>query len=409
MKELKIDEELQELFPALSEQEYEKLEQSIVTKGFDKRFPIVVWHGFIADGHNRYSVCRKHNIDFVTEELDCETKDEVIDWMMDIQMSRRNLSKVQKIIAVEKYRPVYERLAKEKQLSGLIQNQKSVTQNLVERNIQDSVTPNLAERETRQNRSENETNVKLAKIAGVGKETYRQAVVVLNSDNGELKELMISGEKSISFCYKKLQFLSRKEIQEKKNVIEPVRVQDKKSNVVEKVMVPTVAETKVENPSGKHELKPVEELVFELSQETGLRKGTELDWFKQLSMKYLSLVHENLITTSSRTYAENVTKILNKTVMLLQEIEKKYNPKPKNTGYVPRSRKGADAVTGEIFKEEIILKREEIDVTDKYPWLQGSPDNLHWDNDDSGYISDEVSEQSKYEYLNGLENVNPEH
>ena len=58
--------------------------------------------------------------------------------------------------------------------------------------------------EVQNNRTDNETNSKLAKLAGVGKETYRMGAKILNSDNEELKKRVQSGETSISAGYKEL-------------------------------------------------------------------------------------------------------------------------------------------------------------------------------------------------------------
>lgn len=54
------------------------------------------------------------------------------------------------------------------------------------------------------NRSENETNAKLAKVANVNRETYRQAKRVLDSENDDLKRRVLSGETSINAGYKEL-------------------------------------------------------------------------------------------------------------------------------------------------------------------------------------------------------------
>ena len=70
MKELKIDPELRDLLPPLADDEYKQLEKNIVDNGFDRNFPIMEWRGFIVDGHNRYSICRKHNIDYTIGTLD---------------------------------------------------------------------------------------------------------------------------------------------------------------------------------------------------------------------------------------------------------------------------------------------------------------------------------------------------
>jgi len=46
------------------------------------------------------------------------------------------------------------------------------------------------EADRNKNRSDNETNAKLAKIANVNRETYRQAKRVLDSDNEEIKKAL---------------------------------------------------------------------------------------------------------------------------------------------------------------------------------------------------------------------------
>lgn len=49
------------------------------------------------------------------------------------------------------------------------------------------------------------TNKKLANIAGVKPTTYKMGAKVLNSDNEDLKQRVLSGETSISAGYKELQ------------------------------------------------------------------------------------------------------------------------------------------------------------------------------------------------------------
>lgn len=115
-----------------------------------------------------------------------------------IQLGRRNLSPIQRIAVAEKYRPIYEKQAKERQATST-------------GGANPQLTPNLVEADKTNNRSENETNSKLAKIANVGKETYRQAKRVLDSNNEELKNRVLSGETSISAGYKELQNEKKKE------------------------------------------------------------------------------------------------------------------------------------------------------------------------------------------------------
>lgn len=185
MQKLKIDPELRDLLPPLTNEEYKQLEKNIVENGFDKNFPIMVWHDFIVDGHNRYEICEKHGIDFVYGNLGYETKEEVMEWMLDIQLGRRNLSPIQRIAVAEKYRSLYEKQARERQGTRT--------------DLKDNFVPNLA-----QSKPDNRVNTKLAEVAGVGKETYRMGAKILNSDNEEVKNAVLSGEMSINAGYNKI-------------------------------------------------------------------------------------------------------------------------------------------------------------------------------------------------------------
>lgn len=191
MKELKIDPELKDLLPPLTNEEYKQLEKNIIENGFDRNFPIMEWHGYIADGHNRYSICKKLNIDPVIGTLAYDTKEEVMEWMLDIQLGRRNLSPIQRIAVAEKYRPIYEKQAKERQATST-------------GGVNPQLTQNFVEADKNKKRSENETNAKLAKVANVNRETYRQAKRVLDSNNDDLKQRVLSGKTSINAGYKEL-------------------------------------------------------------------------------------------------------------------------------------------------------------------------------------------------------------
>lgn len=196
MKKLKIDPELRDLLPPLTDEEYKQLEKNIVENGFDKNFPIMVWHDFIVDGHNRYEICEKHEIDFVYGNLGYETKEEVMEWMLDIQLGRRNLSPIQRIAITEKYRPIYEKQAKENQSkagkeygNGGIKLTENLPQALDE-NVKKERNPT--------------TDKRLSDMAGVSEKTYRMGAKILNSSNEDLKQRVLSGETAISAGYKEL-------------------------------------------------------------------------------------------------------------------------------------------------------------------------------------------------------------
>lgn len=186
MKELKIDQELHDLLPPLTDEEYKKLEKNIVANGFDRNFPIMEWNGFIADGHNRYSICKKHKIEPVIGTLAYETKDEVMEWMLDIQLGRRNLSPIQRIAVAEKYRPIYEKQARKNQGTSTGGAHPQLLVNL----------PKAVQTIN--------TSQKLSDIANVSEKTYRMGAKILQSDNEQLKQEVLSGRKKISAAYKEL-------------------------------------------------------------------------------------------------------------------------------------------------------------------------------------------------------------
>ena len=151
------------------------------------------WHGYIADGHNRYSICKKLNIEPVIGTLAYNTKEEVMRWMLDIQLGRRNLSPIQRIAVAEKYRPIYEKQAKENLKEGGrkggLANSSKPSQNSSKAS---SIDNNI------------DVRAKLAKTAGVSTDTYSKGKKILDSDDEELKQEVLSGEKSINAGYKKL-------------------------------------------------------------------------------------------------------------------------------------------------------------------------------------------------------------
>lgn len=124
-----------------------------------------------------------------------------MEWMLDIQLGRRNLSPIQRIAIAEKYRSIYEKQAKERQATSTGGANPQLTQNFVEA-------------DKNKNRSDNETNAKLAKIANVNRETYRQAKRVLDSDNEDLKQRVLSGETAISKGHRKMKESEKKKIKQ---------------------------------------------------------------------------------------------------------------------------------------------------------------------------------------------------
>ena len=85
-----IDKEFQSLIPALTTDEYRGLEESILSEGC--RDALVLWGDTLVDGHNRYSICKKHDIPFKTIQEEFKSRDDVKLWMIGNQLARRNIN-----------------------------------------------------------------------------------------------------------------------------------------------------------------------------------------------------------------------------------------------------------------------------------------------------------------------------
>ena len=89
---LKVNPEFQTLIPPLADDEYKRLEASLVNNGWEGwRGPILVWDGVIVDGHNRYRICQEHGIAFTTKEMHFSDEDSAKLFIIDNQLKRRNL------------------------------------------------------------------------------------------------------------------------------------------------------------------------------------------------------------------------------------------------------------------------------------------------------------------------------
>lgn len=94
--ELTIDAEFKALLPALTPDEYNALQSSIMEEGC--RDPIITWGSVIIDGMNRYEICTALGCGFRTKVLDFPDRDSVKAWMIQNQFGRRNLNASQRAI-----------------------------------------------------------------------------------------------------------------------------------------------------------------------------------------------------------------------------------------------------------------------------------------------------------------------
>ena len=99
---LKIDPEFQGKIPPLTFEELNQLEANILRDGRIIN-PIIVWQGLIVDGHNRYTIAKKHpEIPFTVHEKEFASRYEAIIWICKNQLGRRNLTPEQKLFLIGK-------------------------------------------------------------------------------------------------------------------------------------------------------------------------------------------------------------------------------------------------------------------------------------------------------------------
>lgn len=182
---LTIDNELKAWIPALSADEYALLEESIVQDGC--RDPLVVWGGYLLDGHNRYEICTKHGIEFKTyEKAGLTTKLDVKIWMIENQLGKRNATDFTRTALALKLKPLIEERAQKRSHANLKQGQ----------------SPECLKSDTRGIKPVERTDVAIAKLAGVGKDTVRNVEKIIEKATPEIIAKVQSGAMSISAAAK---------------------------------------------------------------------------------------------------------------------------------------------------------------------------------------------------------------
>lgn len=99
-----IDSEFQSQIPALTDEEFQQLEENILSEG-EGLSPLIVWGNILVDGHNRYKILQQHpEIPYTTRSISCtcETREDVLAWICKHQLGRRNLTPEQKKFLIGK-------------------------------------------------------------------------------------------------------------------------------------------------------------------------------------------------------------------------------------------------------------------------------------------------------------------
>lgn len=176
---ISIDAEFEHLIPPLSEEERTQLEASLKAEGC--RDALVCWNNngtlTLVDGHNRYALCKQHGIEYRITEREFDSREDVIIWIVNNQLARRNLTAFARAELALKQKAAF---AEKRRL------------NMVAGKALDPV-PNLAQGKTRDD---------LASVAEVGHETIRKVEIVGLSAFEGIKRKARDGELSVDRAFK---------------------------------------------------------------------------------------------------------------------------------------------------------------------------------------------------------------
>ena len=214
-----IDNEFKGLIPPLTDEEYKGLEESILKDGC--RDALVLWGEILVDGHNRYEICTRHNIPFKTVQKEFTSRDEVMLWMLQNQLARRNLNDFQRSEMVHKCEDAVKAKAKERQEATQFGGGGKI-----------STTDGKARDE-------------LGKMAGTSGKTYEHAIAVLEKAPEPVVQATRQNDISINSAYQvtKLEPEEQKEIADRIEHIEqePKETQTPKAIVQEVLKRPHVS------------------------------------------------------------------------------------------------------------------------------------------------------------------------
>jgi len=201
---IKIDSEFQARIPPMIDEERELLEESLKKDGCLD--PLRVWDNdgelVLLDGHNRFDICQKLGIEFTTTTINVADRREALNWIIDNQLGRRNLTNSQR-----------------KQLRGL--------RYLNEKEPHGGDRGNQYTKEARdQNDPLAKTAKKIADQTGVSEMTikrdaqFAQAIDLIQQDTPELAQKILKEE--IKPTQKEVLELAQKPTDEKKAIAEEI-------------------------------------------------------------------------------------------------------------------------------------------------------------------------------------------
>jgi len=176
---VEIKKEFKELIPTLTPEEFKQLEDNCIAEGIREK--ILTWNGYIIDGHNRYEIATKWNLDYETESKFFKSEDDVKEWMILNQFGRRNLT-------------LYQRTVLALELEGLFK----------EKSNQGKRTDLFVNSQNSEPLEKLNTNKEVSKLSNVGQQTLARVKKIQEKAPEEVKEKLKTGEVSINQAYQEI-------------------------------------------------------------------------------------------------------------------------------------------------------------------------------------------------------------
>lgn len=189
-----IREDFKKLIPALTGEEYKQLEANILSEGI--RDPLVVWNGYLVDGHNRYTIATQHGLEYKTVSKEFKDGNAVKIWMIDNQNGRRNLTDGWKY----KLQQIKKEILLEKGKENISANKGGTT------------TLSTIDKEAHNTRQE------IAKALDWSTGKVAMADIVFKKATPELEEKILSNEVTINQAYKEIKKEEHEQLKTKKAI-----------------------------------------------------------------------------------------------------------------------------------------------------------------------------------------------
>ena len=182
---IEIKQEFKDLIPPLTKEEFKQLENNCMSEGIREK--ILTWNGFIIDGHNRYEIATRWDLDFETESKHFDNEEAVKEWMILNQLGRRNLALYQRTVLALELVKLFKDKAKENLSKG---------------------GSNFSPKEgfaNSQKVTDTVNSIKeISTISKVGQNTLSRVKVIQEKAPEEVKAKLRTGEVSINAAYKEI-------------------------------------------------------------------------------------------------------------------------------------------------------------------------------------------------------------